>query len=198
MSETITLNAVARKDIGKGASRRLRRLDLVPGIIYGGDKEPVQVTLEGKAVRKALENEAFYSQVLNLDVDGATTEVILKDMQRHPAKEFAMHMDFLRIDANSAVTTHVPLHFINEDSCAGVKAGGAIVHARVELEIKALPHNLPEHITVDMSKVKIGQHVHLADLKIPGGVEVVSHGQDLDIASVQATRASTEVEEAAE
>ncbi len=195
MSELITLNATARKDVGKGASRRLRRADLVPAIIYGGEAAPVQITLEGKAIRKALEVEAFYSQILTLTVDGAKEQVILKDMQRHPAKEFAMHMDFLRVDADHEITTHVPLHFINEEDCVGVKSGGAIVHNRVDLEIKCLPGDLPEYIEVDMASVNVGGHVHLSNLAIPAGVEVIAHGQDLDIASVQATRAAAEESE---
>ncbi len=195
MSELITLNATARKDVGKGASRRLRRADLVPAIIYGGEAAPVQITLEGKAIRKALEVEAFYSQILTLTVDGAKEQVILKDMQRHPAKEFAMHMDFLRVDADHEITTHVPLHFINEEDCVGVKSGGAIVHNRVDLEIKCLPGDLPEYIEVDMASVNVGGHVHLSNLVIPAGVEVIAHGQDLDIASVQATRAAAEESE---
>ena len=200
MSEAIVLNAAARKDIGKGASRRLRRADLVPAIIYGGEAEPVQITLEGKAIRKALEVEAFYSQVLTLTVDGAKQQAILKDLQRHPAKEFAMHMDFLRVDADHEITTHAPLHFLNEEECVGVKAGGAIVHNRVDIEIKCLPGDLPEFIEVDMANVELGGHVHLSDLTIPAGVEVIAHGQDLDIASVQATRGASdeESEESAE
>lgn len=198
MSEAIVLNAVARQDVGKGASRRLRRADLVPGIIYGGSEEPTQVTVEGKAIRKLLENEAFYSQVLTLVVDGTKQQAILKDMQRHPAKEFAMHLDFLRVDAKQEIVTNVPLHFINEEGSVGVKAGGAIVHNRVDLEIKCLPGNLPEFIEVDMAEIEVGGHVHLSDLAIPAGVEVLAHGQDLDIASVQATRAAEESEEATE
>lgn len=198
MSEAIVLNAVARQDVGKGASRRLRRADLVPGIIYGGSEEPTQVTVEGKAIRKLLENEAFYSQVLTLVVDGAKQQAILKDMQRHPAKEFAMHLDFLRVDAKQEIVTNVPLHFINEEGSVGVKAGGAIVHNRVDLEIKCLPGNLPEFIEVDMAEIEVGGHIHLSDLAIPAGVEVLAHGQDLDIASVQATRAAEESEEATE
>ena len=159
MSEAIVLNVVARKDIGKGASRRLRRADLVPGIIYGGSEEPTQVTVEGKTIRKMLENEAFYSQVLTLVVDGAEQQAILKDMQRHPAKEFAMHLDFLRVDAKQEIVTNVPLHFINEEGSVGVKAGGAIVHNRVDLEIKCLPGNLPEFIEVDVAALEVG-HVH--------------------------------------
>ncbi|MRI32211.1 50S ribosomal protein L25 [Endozoicomonas sp. OPT23] len=204
MSEAIVLNAVARKDVGKGASRRLRREELVPAIIYGGEQEPTQVTLEARAIRKALETETFYSQIINLEVDGASQQVILKDLQRHPAKEFAMHIDFLRVDATHAVTTHIPLHFLNEEACVGVKAGGAITHARVEVEVKCLPADLPEFIEVDMADVELGGHVHLSDLTIPAGVELVAmlqgEGHDLDVASVQATRGGKddEAEEASE
>lgn len=203
MSEAITLSAALRKDVGKGASRRLRHADLVPAIIYGGEAEPVQITLEGKTIRRALEAESFYSQIITLDVEGAAQQAILKDVQRHPAKEFAMHLDFLRVDATHAVTTHIPLHFLNEDTCVGVKAGGAVNHARVEVEVKCLPADLPEFIEVDMAKVALGGHVHLSDLKLPEGVQLVAllqgEGHDLDVASVQKTRgASEESEEASE
>ncbi len=199
MSEAIVLHAVARKDVGKGASRRLRHADKVPGIIYGGEEAPVQITMEARQVRKVLEAEAFYSQIINLEVDGASQQVILKDLQRHPAKEHAMHMDFLRVDASQAITTHVPLHFINEEACVGVKLGGGIIaHTRVEVEIKCLPADLPEFIEVDMAEVELGGHVHMSDLTLPKGVELVIHGQDQDIASVQATRGSQEDSEAAD
>lgn len=198
MSEAIKLNAIARKDVGKGASRRLRHADLVPAIIYGGEAEPVQVTLEGKAVRKALESEAFYSQIVTLDVEGAEQQVILKDLQRHPAKEFAMHMDFLRVDATHAITTHAPLHFINEEASAGVKAGGVVSHTRVEVEIKCLPADLPEFIEVDMAGVELGGHIHLSDLVLPAGVELVAHDLAQDVASVLAARGAREDEEASE
>ena len=197
MSEAIKLNAVVRKDVGKGASRRLRHADLVPAIIYGGEAEPAQITLEGKAVRKALEAETFYSQIVTLVVEGAEQQVILKDLQRHPAKEFAMHMDFLRVDATHAITTHVPLHFINEETCAGVKAGGTISHTRVEVEVKCLPADLPEFIEVDMAEVQLSGHIHLSDLTLPAGVELVAHDLSQDVASVLAARGAKEDEEPA-
>ncbi|WP_257255437.1 MULTISPECIES: 50S ribosomal protein L25/general stress protein Ctc [unclassified Endozoicomonas] len=202
MSEAIALSAVVRKDVGKGASRRLRRAERVPAVIYGGEQEPAQITLEARAIRKALESESFYSQIVTLDVEGASQQVILKDLQRHPAKDFAMHLDFLRVDAAHAVTTHIPLHFLNEDSCVGVKAGGAITHARVEVEVKCLPADLPEFIEVDMADVELGGHIHLTDLTMPAGVELVAlqqgEGHDLDVASVQSTRGGKEeAEEAA-
>ncbi|MDB2384239.1 50S ribosomal protein L25/general stress protein Ctc [Endozoicomonas sp.] len=202
MSEAMVLNAEVRKDVGKGASRRLRRADLVPAIIYGGKEEPVQVTLPGKMIRKALESEGFYSQILRLVVEGKEKQVILKDVQRHPAKEIAMHMDFLRVSKTQAITTHVPLHFLNEEANKGVKEqGGAITHARVEVEVRCLPGDLPEFIEVDMADIELGGHVRLSDLTLPKGVELVAmlgDTQDLDVASVQATRASVEEDEAEE
>ena len=198
MSEAIVLNAVARKDVGKGASRRLRHAEKVPGIIYGGEAAPVQITMEARTVRKALESEAFYSQIITLEVDGAAQQVILKDLQRHPAKENAMHMDFLRVDATQAITTNIPLHFLNEENCVGVKIGGGIIsHTRVEVEVKCLPADLPEFIEVDMAEVELGGHVHVSDLVLPQGVELVVHGQDQDVASVMATRGTKEDDEEA-
>ena len=201
MSE-FALNAEARKDVGKGASRRLRHADLVPGIIYGGEAAPVQITLEGKAVRKALEAEAFYSQIINLTVDGKDQQAILKDVQRHPAKGHAMHMDFLRVDATHEVTTMVSLHFINEETSVGVKAGGAVAHNLNEVEIRCLPADLPEFIEVDMAAVEMGASLHLSDLTVPAGVVLVklAHGEehDLPVASIAAARGGEEEAEEAE
>ncbi len=199
MSE-FTLNAVARQDVGKGASRRLRHADKVPAIIYGGSAEPVQVTLAGKAVRKALEAEAFYSSIVTLDVDGKAQQAILKDLQRHPARGDAMHMDFLRVEADHELTTHVSLHFINEDTCVGVKAGGAVAHNLQEVEVRCLPADLPEFIEVDMADVEMGAALHLSDVKVPAGVTLtqLAHGDDhnLPVASVNAPRAVEEEESA--
>ena len=132
-----SLNANARNDLGKGASRRLRRnADLVPAIVYGGDKAPQNIALEARELKKALENEAFYSHVIKLSIDGKKEDVLLKALQRHPAKPVIMHADFLRVVAGHEVTVHVPLHFINEDSCVGVKkSGGVISHTMTEVEV---------------------------------------------------------------
>ena len=196
MSEAIVLNAEARGDVGKGASRRLRHASKVPAVIYGGDVEPSSVVLMAKDVKKVLENEAFYSQIVTLKVDGADQQVILKDLQRHPASEEAMHMDFQRVSADQAVTTHVPLHFLNEEDCVGVKAGGAITHERVEVSIRCLPADLPEFIEVDMAGVDMGQIVHLSDLNVPANVALVDlmhgEGHNLAVASVITTRATKE------
>ena len=198
MSEAIVLNAELRKDVGKGASRRLRHAKKVPAIIYGGEIAPVQITLEQRVVKKALEAEAFYSQVITLEVDGEKEQTILKDLQRHPAKEFAMHMDFLRVDSTHAITTSVPLHFINEEGSVGVKAGGVINHNINEVEIRCLPQDLPEFIEVDVSAVEVGSSVHLSDLNISDKVTLVQlalgESHDLPVVGIHMPRGVAEEE----
>jgi large subunit ribosomal protein L25 len=185
MSTDFTLQATGREETGKGASRRLRRLaGEVPAIVYGGKKDPAKIQLVLKDVTKSLENEAFYSHIIGLEIDGKSEDVILKDMQRHPAKNVIMHMDFLRVSKNTKLQTKVPLHFINEDICVGVKLGGGIVgHSMTELDIMCLPKDLPEYLEVDMTDVDLGQTLHISDIKLPKGVESValSHGADHDL-----------------
>ncbi|GGE47744.1 50S ribosomal protein L25 [Halopseudomonas oceani] len=198
-----TLNAKARTDLGKGASRRLRRnADLVPAIVYGGDKAPQNVALEARELKKALENEVFYSHVISLSIDGKKEDVLLKALQRHPAKPMIMHADFLRVVAGHEVTVHVPLHFVNEDSCAGVKKGGIISHTMTEVEVHCLPKDLPEFIEVDMAAVELDQIIHLTDLKLPKGVAITALAQgadhDLPVANVHAARVAAADAPAAE
>jgi len=200
MSTDFTLHAKGREDTGKGASRRLRRLaGEIPGIVYGGKKNPARIALVHKDVMKALENEAFYSHIIALDIDGKSEDVIVKDVQRHPAKSIVLHMDFLRVSKNTKLQTRVPLHFINEDTCVGVKLGGGLIaHSMTELDIMCLPADLPEYLEVDMAEVEIGQTLHISDIKLPKGVESValSHGEDhdLQIAAVNKSKAKDEDE----
>jgi len=185
MSEDFKLNAQARDVQGKGASRRLRRLEgKVPAIVYGGKKKPTNITVAHNELIKHLENEAFYSHIIELDIDGKTENVILKDLQRHPAKALVMHADFLRVSKTKKFKTTVPLHFINEDTCEAVKLQGCtIAHSMTELEITCLPANLPEFIEVDFAGVEAGAVIHISDLTLPKGVESValSHGADHDL-----------------
>lgn len=200
MSDQFELSAELREDKGKGASRRLRRLaDKVPAIIYGGAKDPQPLTLVRKDFEKALENEAFYSQVLTVNVGGTKEKAILKDLQRHPAKHRVLHADFLRIDENVAIKVNVPIHFINEDTCVGVKVGGGLIqHQTTDIEITCLPANIPSYIEVDMLEVDIGDIVHLSDVTLPEGVTSVAlalgEDHDLAVASVAAPRGSDEEE----
>ena len=179
------LNARARTDKGKGASRRLRRLaEEVPAIVYGGGGEPEAIVLTHRELARALESEAFYSHIISLRIDSGIQDVILKDVQRHPARPLVLHADFLRVSKTHKITTRVPLHFINEDRCEAVKQqGGVVQHNLVDLEIQCLPGDLPEYIAVDMSTVAMGQILHISDLVLPAGVDslALAHGADHDL-----------------
>ncbi|KJS04976.1 MAG: 50S ribosomal protein L25 [Gammaproteobacteria bacterium BRH_c0] len=196
-----TLNAKGRDDKGKGASRRLRRLaNEVPAIIYGGSAEPQSIALLHFDIEHALENEAFYSHIIKLSVDGKAQDVILKDVQRHPAKPKILHLDFLRVEKGHKLHTKIPLHFINEDTAVGVKKQGGIVnHLATDLDIQCLPQDLPEFIEVDLANVEMGQIVHISDIKLPKGVESValSHGadHDLPIATIIKPRGAVEADD---
>ncbi|UTF61325.1 50S ribosomal protein L25/general stress protein Ctc [Gilvimarinus sp. DA14] len=185
MSEDFVLNATSREDAGKGASRRLRRLDgQVPAIVYGGKKKPANISVSHKDLTKQLENEAFFSHIISLVIDDKAEDVILKDLQRHPAKPQIVHADFMRVSKTKKLNTSVPLHFLNEDTSKGVKMqGGNIVHNMVQLEISCLPADLPEFIEVDLKDVEVGQVVHISDIQLPKGVTSValSHGEDHDL-----------------
>ena len=204
MSEaSFVVNATARADQGKGASRRLRRLEnLVPAILYGAGKDPIALSLKENEIKKSLENEAFYSHVLTISVDGNEEPAILKDLQRHPSRGDVMHADFLRVDMDKAIHVHVPLHFTNEDACVGVKLGGGkISHQQVEAEVICLPGNLPEFIEVDMTEVEAETILHLSDLKLPEGVTLAALQQgaddDLPICSVHNPKGKAEDEDEA-
>ncbi|MCJ8204726.1 50S ribosomal protein L25/general stress protein Ctc [Pseudomonas sp. RGM2987] len=191
-----TLNAEVRSDLGKGASRRLRRLaSLVPAVVYGGDKAPESISMLAKEVAKLLENEAAYSHIIELNVGGTKQNVVIKALQRHPAKGHVMHADFVRVVAGQKLTAVVPVHFINE--AAPVKKGGEISHVTSEIEVSCLPKDLPEFIEVDLADAEIGTIVHLSDLKAPKGVEFVAlaHGDDKAVANVHAPRVAPEATE---
>ena len=198
MTAEFTLNAQARSDLGKGASRRLRRLaSLVPAVIYGGEKEAQSISLIAKDVAKLLENEAAFSHIIALNVDGAVETVLIKALQRHPVKMFVMHADFIRVVAGQKLTAHVPLHFINQETSVGVKQqGGEVSHTAVEVEVSCLPKDLPEFIEVDMANVEIGTILHLSDLVLPAGVQLVAlaHGSDLPVANIHASRVVKDAE----
>lgn len=196
MSDAFVLNAKRRQDIGKGASRRLRReAQELPSIIYGGGKAPESITLTLRQITKALEDERFFSHVITLDVEGTTEEVILKDLQRHPAKSSVMHVDFQRVVKGQKMTVHVPLHFTNGAKSPGVKLQGGIEsHQASELEIRCLPKDIPEFIEVDMGNMNVGDIIHVSDLKLAAGLEslALSHNSDLALCSIIAPRVEKE------
>jgi large subunit ribosomal protein L25 len=191
-----TLSAEVRTDLGKGASRRLRHADRVPAIVYGGSKEPMNISLEHLKLLHNLENEAFYSHILTIDIDGKKEKAVLKDLQRHPAKPVILHADFLRVSDTEKLKMHVPLHFINESSAPGVKVGGVVTHNLTEVEVLCLPKDLPEFLEIDLAGVEMEQILHLTDIKLPKGVELVelTHGEGHNqaVAAIHKTRGSVE------
>jgi large subunit ribosomal protein L25 len=187
---TILLEAESRKDIGKGASRRLRRLEnKVPAIIYGGKKKPMSLTLLHNKVIKALENQSIYSSVFEISVDGKAEQVILKDIQRHPYKPIIMHMDLQRVSDKDVLVKNVPLQFINEEACQALKEGGVVSHTMIQVEVRCEARNLPEFIEVDIANMELNQVLHLSDLVLPKGVELTvdlekDASHDLPVVSV--------------
>jgi large subunit ribosomal protein L25 len=189
----LSLNAELREVVGKGASRRLRRLeDLVPAIIYGGKhagkaRKPVNITFKANELKKALENEAYFSSIITLNVGDKTEQVVLKDLQRHPAREHVMHADFLRVSKTTIIKAHLPVHFLNEATCPAVKTGGAkINHQMTSIDVLCAAGDLPQFIEIDLAEAEIGTVIHLSDIKFPKGVQslALSHGADHDTAVV--------------
>ena len=172
MSETFEVVAQQRTDEGKGASRRLRREGLVPGIVYGGHQDPQMISVVHSDLVHQLESEAFYSSLLDLKLGDASTKVVLKDLQRHPAKPFLLHVDFQRVSMQEKLRMTVPLHFDNEATAVGVKKGGVVSHNLTEVEITCLPKDLPEFIAVDMARMDVGDIIHVSELVLPDGVEL--------------------------
>ena len=191
------VEATVRLVKGKGASRRLRREEKVPGVIYGGGKDPVSLTLEQNKMLKALSNEAFYSHILTLKTGTESERVILKDVQRHPYKAFLLHLDFQRVRSDEKLHMHVPLHFTGASEAPGVKdAGGIVSHIMSDVEVSCFPDDLPEFIALDLSAMELNQILHLSDIKLPKGVEIVSllHENDKPVVSVHMPRIEVEPE----
>ncbi|RDI48599.1 50S ribosomal protein L25/general stress protein Ctc [Aquicella lusitana] len=203
-NHTFEIEAAVRHDKGKGASRRLRREDKIPGVVYGGGKEAVSLSFEHKKLAKSLENEAFYSHILTLKTGTDSERVILKDLQRHPYKARILHVDLQRVRADEKLHMSVPLHFIGGEKAPGAKdAGGMISHIETDVEIACLPDDLPEYIEVDISGMQLNDILHLSDIKVPKGVEIVAlaHEDDKPIVSIHMPREEevpTEAPEASE
>lgn len=201
MSDIFQINAQPRSDKGKGASRRLRRQGLVPGIVYGAHRDPEAISLVHHELAHQLETEAFYSHILSLKLGGKTEKVILKDMQRHPAKPFITHVDLFRVSAKEKLRINVPLHFLHEDRCVGVKAGGVLSRSVTDVEVSCLPADLPEYIEVDVAALEIGDSIPLSGLVLPDGVELTSlagGADDVPVVSVHTVQVESEAGEEVE
>jgi len=174
MAVTTIINAEIREDVGKGASRRLRHAGKVPAVIYGGHRDPVALTLLQDELLHASENEAFYASILEIQVgDGRTQQAVVRDMQRHPYKPVIMHIDFMRVSAEEILRMSVPIHFVGEERSPAGKASGVVIqHQLTEVEIAALPRNLPEFLSVDLSAMRAGDVVMLSDIVLPEGVTI--------------------------
>lgn len=203
MPEQIVLEVQPRAETGTGASRRLRReADQVPGIIYGGDEAPAMFALPYRRLARAMQQRAFFSQVVSLSLGGAEQPAVLRALQRHPATEKVLHVDFLRVRADRALQLAVPLRFVNAEKCVGARQGGLVTHNMIEVEISCLPAQLPECIDVDIAALEVGQSLHLSDLQLPEGVTIVAFaqgaGHDAPVVTVQAPRGGMGDEEEGE
>ncbi|MEW6760430.1 MAG: 50S ribosomal protein L25/general stress protein Ctc [Pseudomonadota bacterium] len=191
--------AFNRTQQGTGASRRLRKAGQTPGIIYGGTATPELIALDGNALYHALKKEAFHGSVLDLEIDGKTQQVLLRDFQMHAYKQLVLHADFQRVDASQPIHTKVTLHFINAETSPAVKLSSAVIsHVANELEVACLPGKLPEFIEVDLSKLEAGQSIHVNDLTLPEGVTALTHGQNLTLVTTSIPRGVASAEAAAE
>jgi len=196
----IAIKAEPRKLQGTGASRRLRRTEKVPGILYGGGKDALPIELDHKDLFFKLKQEAFHASILDMEVGNEKSQVLLRDYQMHPFQQRVLHADFQRVAADKKIHMKVPLHFINAEISPGVKvAGGLVQHVMNELEVRCLPKDLPEFITVDLANLQAGHSMHLSSLALPAGVEaIVPKGEDPTVATVVIPRVMTAEEELAE
>ena len=191
---TFEIQAQSRPAQGTGASRRLRKSGQLPGIVYGGDKAPQTITLDHNSMYYTLQDEAFHTALVQLVVDGAAEQVLVRAVQYHPFKQQVLHIDFQRVDNTTKVEMKVPLHFVNGDACLGVKMqGGSISHILNEILVRCVATKLPEFIDVDLGELAVGNtSIHLSDLKLPEGVEIMSlvRGEDLAVALLNGAKAA--------
>ncbi len=198
MSNEFSISAQPRTAHGRVGSRRLRRTEQVPAIMYGIDHAPMMLSLSHNELSRKLQNEAFYSHILTVTIDGKNHKAVLRDLQRHPARNKILHADFQSVSDAQRITMHVPLHFKNAENSPGVKTqGGVVSHLANSVEVRCLAKDLPEYIEADLGELSINQSLHLSDLKIAAGIQLVSlaQGRDLPVVSIHAPQAV--VEEAA-
>ncbi|HEU4620298.1 MAG TPA: 50S ribosomal protein L25/general stress protein Ctc [Gammaproteobacteria bacterium] len=185
------LQAEARDVLGRSGNRQLRRLGKVPAVMYGGGAEPTSIQLDHNALLREMSHEAFYTSILTVKIDGQSQPVVVKDVQRHPARPLVMHLDFQRILEDEEITLHVPLHFVGEAVAKGVKEqGGVVEHLATDVEVSCLPRDLPAYIEVDVSHLELNEILHLSDLKLPEGVSLVAlaHHRDDPVVTIAPPR----------
>lgn len=184
MPDLMTIDASQRDGVGTSTARRIRnQRDQVPGVLYGGGEAPIHFTIDYRRIAKAVEDEAFFSQVLSLTLGDMSIQVVLRELQRHPATERVVHVDFLRVQEDRELQVAIPFHFLNEEACIGVKLNGGMVSKNLtEIQVSCLPRDLPEFIEIDLEDLDIGDAVHLSDIELPPGVSfvVLTHGDGRD------------------
>lgn len=189
MSSNIVLNVDVREGTGKGAARAARREDLVPGILYGGDQEPVSITLRGNEIRKALLTGQFISHMMELEHEGKRQKVIARDIQFHPVSDAPMHVDLFRVTEKTRIDVEVPVNFVNEEASPGLKRGGVLNVVRHVVELNCPAGSIPESIEADLTGLDIGDSIHISAIPLPKGVESTISDRDFTVATLQGSRA---------
>jgi large subunit ribosomal protein L25 len=198
MNQTIEMNAEMRERAGKGAARAVRRAGRVPGVIYGGKQEPRLVSVDPRDVRKGLEAGTFFSTVYNLKIGSELERVIPRDVQMHPIKVMPEHVDFMRVGADTKITVDVPVHFLNEEECPGLKRGGVLNIVRHEVEVYCGVDDIPHGFDFDLTGLDIGDSIHASALALPTGVELMITDRDFTIATIAAPTVASEEDTAAD
>ena len=184
MSDITTISASERERVGKGSARAARRAGLVPAVIYGDKKDPVGITMESREVTKIVHQPGIFGRLLEIDVAGKKSTVLTRDIQFHPVTDTIMHMDFLRVSQSATVAVAVPVEFINEDKCPGIRIGGVLNVVRYEVELNCPATAIPEKITIDLDGVKIGDSIHISAIPLPDGVTPTITDRDFTVATL--------------
>ncbi len=198
MSQNVEMNAEVRERAGKGAARAVRRAGRVPGVVYGGKQEPRLVSVDPRDVRKGLEAGTFFSTIYTLKIGGESERVIPRDVHMHPIKVMPQHVDFMRVSADTKITVDVPVHFLNEEECPGLKRGGVLNIVRHEVEVYCGVDDIPHGFDLDLTGLDIGDSIHASSLALPTGVELTITDRDFTIATIAAPTVVSEEETAAE
>jgi len=184
MSDMTTISASERERVGKGSARAARRAGLVPAVIYGDKKDPVGITMQAREITKIVHQPGIFGRLLEIDVAGTKSTVLTRDIQFHPVNDVVMHLDFLRVSQSATVAVAVPVEFINEDRCPGIKIGGVLNVVRYEVELNCPATAIPEKITIDLDGVKIGDSIHISAIPLPEGVSPTITDRDFTVATL--------------
>ena len=192
MNDTDTLSVQRRDVVGKGSARAARRAGMIPGVVYGLGKDPISIAVDELALNRMINSGALYSQLYKLDVGGETLSVLARDLQVHPVTDRAMHIDFLRVDANAEIAVEIPVVFLNEDNCPGLTEGGILNVVRYSIEVSCRPDAIPEQIEVDLANAQVGDSLHISEVALPDGVTPTITDRDFTIATIAQPRVEAE------